>query len=126
MEYGGHRAVFAATHAVLQVGAVDVDAERCKGCGLCVDECPAQTLRLSEGLNKRGFNHSEQAHPERCIGCASCALICPDACITVYRRSRIPDALQRVKAPAGQASDAADDAGNGKAGEAAGGKEERP
>lgn len=89
-----HQVVLDAVHATLQQGVVDIDAERCKGCELCVYECPAHTLRLSAGVNLRGFRHSEQVEPDRCIGCASCALICPDGCITVYRHSRVPQSLQ--------------------------------
>lgn len=89
-----HQVVLRAVHATLQQGVVDIDTERCKGCELCVYECPAHTLRLSEGVNLRGFRHSEQIAPDRCIGCASCALICPDGCITVYRRSQVPQVLQ--------------------------------
>lgn len=91
---GIHQAVLRVVHATVQQGVVEIDAERCKGCELCVYECPAHTLRLSDGVNLRGFRHSEQARPDRCIGCASCALICPDGCITVYRHSTIPNSLR--------------------------------
>lgn len=89
-----HQVVLRAVHAALQQGVVSIDAERCKGCELCVYECPAHTLRLSSDVNLRGFHHSEQIAPDRCIGCASCALICPDGCITVYRKTLIPKKLQ--------------------------------
>lgn len=89
-----HQVLLRAVRAVVQQGAVDIDAERCKGCELCVYECPAHTLRLSEEVNMRGFRHSEQAWGERCIGCGSCALICPDGCIKVYRKSIIPEGLR--------------------------------
>lgn len=91
---GAHQVVLRAVHATLQQGVVSIDAERCKGCELCVYECPAHTLRLSDGVNLRGFRHSEQIEPEHCIGCASCALICPDGCITVFRHTHIPKMLQ--------------------------------
>ncbi len=91
---GAHQVVLRAVHATLQQGVVEIDAERCKGCELCVYECPAHTLRLSDGVNLRGFRHSEQIYADRCIGCASCALICPDGCITVFRKSRVPQMLQ--------------------------------
>ena len=85
-----HSAALRTVHAMLQKGQVTIDAERCKGCGLCVHTCPAQSLTLSQMVNSRGYVHSEQRFANRCIGCASCALICPDACITVSRRGRIP------------------------------------
>lgn len=91
---GAHQVVLRAVHATVQQGVVDIDAERCKGCELCVFECPAHTLSLSQDVNLKGFRHSVQLHADRCIGCASCALICPDGCITVYRHSLVPAQLR--------------------------------
>ena len=85
-----HGIALLAVHATLQQGSVAVDTERCKGCGLCVAECPAHTLSLSQMVNPRGYVYSQQTSPERCIGCASCALICPDACIEVSRSGVVP------------------------------------
>ena len=67
-------------------GTVVIDKERCKGCNLCVVACPVQVLALAAGVNAKGYNYSEMAHPDDCIGCASCAIVCPDSCITVYRQ----------------------------------------
>ena len=66
-------------------GAVTVDAERCKGCELCVSTCDKQVLGMSEAVNSKGYHYAYMAEPEKCIGCSSCALVCPDACIEVYR-----------------------------------------
>ena len=85
-----HMVVLRAVHGLLQQGAVRIDSERCKGCDLCVNVCPAHTLRLSDGVNRRGYHRSEQIRPDRCIGCASCALVCPDGCITVFRDGIVP------------------------------------
>ncbi len=82
-----HTVVLRAVRHTIQQGVVVIDSERCKGCGLCVATCPAQTLRLADGINMRGYHFSEQVSEQNCIGCASCALICPDACISVYRTS---------------------------------------
>lgn len=60
--------------------------DNCKGCGLCIDACPKQVLRLSqEKINQKGHHFVEAEHPEACIGCAFCATMCPDCIITVER-----------------------------------------
>jgi 2-oxoglutarate ferredoxin oxidoreductase subunit delta len=66
-------------------GRIEIDEERCKGCGLCIAACPNKCLAFSKRLNLRGVNPPEVIAAEKCIGCAFCALMCPDCVITVYR-----------------------------------------
>lgn len=66
-------------------GAVYVDKERCKGCNVCVANCPTETLALSKEFNGKGYNFSYMKNPENCTGCTNCATVCPDTVITVYR-----------------------------------------
>lgn len=66
-------------------GAVVVDTEKCKGCNLCVVECPTNTLALSPNVNGKGYNYAYMENPEACIGCSNCGLVCPDTVITVYK-----------------------------------------
>ncbi|MBE6182510.1 MAG: 4Fe-4S dicluster domain-containing protein [Rikenellaceae bacterium] len=67
-------------------GTIIVDAERCKGCSVCIASCPCQVLALSSEVNGKGYSFAQMINPEACTGCASCAVICPDSCITVYRQ----------------------------------------
>ncbi|HBB08049.1 MAG TPA: ferredoxin [Bacteroides sp.] len=66
-------------------GAIVVDTERCKGCGLCVAACPVKIISLAQKeVNKKGYPFATQTE-DKCIGCASCAIVCPDGCISVYK-----------------------------------------
>ena len=63
-----------------------VDDHFCKGCGLCVDACPAHIIELDhERITAKGYHPARLIDAERCTGCMSCALMCPDVAITVVR-----------------------------------------
>jgi 2-oxoglutarate ferredoxin oxidoreductase subunit delta len=68
-------------------GAVHFDIETCKGCELCIEACPQDSLALSKEINKIGYHYAVQIE-DNCTGCTNCALVCPDAVITVYRQSK--------------------------------------
>ena len=57
--------------------------ERCKGCRLCVEACPAHIIRPAGRFNRQGYEVMETEC--RCTGCASCAVMCPDTAIRVFR-----------------------------------------
>lgn len=68
-------------------GNVTFDIETCKGCELCIDACPQESLQLSEELNAQGYHYAVLIK-DNCTGCINCALVCPDAVITVFRENR--------------------------------------
>ena len=70
-------------------GTVTLDIETCKGCELCIEACPQQSIALSDSLNARGYHYAVLVQ-DNCTGCVNCALVCPDAVITVYRRRKKP------------------------------------
>jgi heterodisulfide reductase subunit A-like polyferredoxin len=51
-----------------------VDAERCRGCGRCVEICPFDAVRLV--ANDRGFYTAEVLR-HNCVGCGGCVGRCP-------------------------------------------------
>ena len=65
-------------------GAIDIDKEKCKGCAVCVANCPTASIQLSKMVNNKGYYYAEMVG-EGCIGCSSCAIVCPDSVISVYR-----------------------------------------
>lgn len=77
-------------------GRIVIDAERCKGCELCLFACPQDVIQLADSLNGKGYRPAVLLDPEhRCTGCALCAVVCPDACITVYRE--VDESAARLK-----------------------------
>lgn len=66
-------------------GAIVVDNERCKGCSLCVVDCPVKVISLAKEVNAKGYNYAREYVEDTCIGCSACATVCPDGCITVYK-----------------------------------------
>jgi len=65
-------------------GKIQIDIERCKGCGLCVAVCPKKAISISKRSNKKGVFPAEVVNGD-CIGCAACATVCPDVAIIVFR-----------------------------------------
>ena len=65
-------------------GKIIIDAERCKGCGLCVIACPKNSIVISKKSNEKGY-FPAQSNNTDCTGCAFCAIICPEAAIEVLR-----------------------------------------
>ena len=50
---------------------IEIDQDRCKGCGLCVHVCPRKIIVLQQDkLNARGFYPAGVTEMSRCIGCA--------------------------------------------------------
>ncbi len=69
-------------------GKVTIDAERCKGCELCVEACARGCLVISTDANKMGYFPATVQDTANCTGCALCAVMCPDAAIEVMRDTR--------------------------------------
>ncbi len=58
-------------------GEVHIFENWCKGCGLCVEFCPAHVLAL--GTEGRPL----PIYPEQCIACRWCEFHCPDFAIFI-------------------------------------------
>jgi 2-oxoglutarate ferredoxin oxidoreductase subunit delta len=64
---------------------VEVDRERCKGCGLCTIACPKFLMKIGEEINRQGYFYVVWDKDGQCTGCAICGEICPDIAIRVWR-----------------------------------------
>jgi 2-oxoglutarate ferredoxin oxidoreductase subunit delta len=64
-------------------GEVHIIADRCKGCGFCIEFCPNDVLVESEKFNVKGYHPPETKDPDKCISCKLCELICPDFAIFI-------------------------------------------
>ena len=64
---------------------LEIKKDRCKGCGLCVINCPKSCIKLEASLNEKGVHPASFLEDKGCIGCGFCALICPDVRIEVFK-----------------------------------------
>ena len=67
----------------MKSGAPEIDKERCKGCGLCIANCPKKILAKAEEVNSQGAYYTVCVDDSQCIACGICAMMCPDAAIEV-------------------------------------------
>jgi len=60
---------------------VEVDLEKCTGCGTCID--PVEVFELQELPEYPGTQKSVPVREEECIMCLACTTQCPEEAITV-------------------------------------------
>ncbi|MBI4974584.1 MAG: 4Fe-4S dicluster domain-containing protein [Candidatus Omnitrophica bacterium] len=63
---------------------IKIDKPKCKGCYLCVVNCPKGLIKISGDMNIKGVKAAFFSRSGKCTGCAMCAVICPECIIEVY------------------------------------------
>ena len=53
---------------------MNVDLDRCVGCGTCVQDCPLGAIRLKK---------KKAVIDDRCSQCGACMRVCPEEAISV-------------------------------------------
>lgn len=67
-------------------GSVSVDAEACKGCGMCVMFCPTAALRVSEEIHEVAEKRWLEFSAAECVQCGLCADVCTNKALVVSSR----------------------------------------
>ena len=62
-----------------------VKEEMCVGCGVCVNECPAEAISLAEAI--------AVIDEEECIRCGHCHDVCPEEAVR-HDSERIPQEIE--------------------------------
>ncbi|MFX1449847.1 MAG: ferredoxin family protein [Promethearchaeota archaeon] len=57
---------------------IDIDFDKCTGCGTCVETCPVNVYKIDKEKGK-----TEIVAISECLDCKACEVQCPEECIEV-------------------------------------------
>lgn len=67
--------------------SIYLDPKLCKGCLLCLEECPQKALSVGTERSAKGYI-MPVLDESRCISCGMCDLLCPDQAITTLKKEK--------------------------------------
>ena len=70
-------------------GKIEIDVEKCSGCGQCMDNCPGKVPALDE-------NDKAYMGREECITCSNCVITCPEEAISIKETFFVEDGYYRT------------------------------
>lgn len=62
---------------------ISINPSLCNGCGLCISDCPTQTMRMADG--------KAVVTTQDCIKCGHCQAICPQYAVTISGFAEDPE-----------------------------------
>jgi len=71
-------------------GRIEIDQEKCIGCGQCVDNCPGKIPALDE-------NEKAYMSIDRCISCSNCVIACPTEAISLAETFYVEEGYYTTK-----------------------------
>ena len=72
----------------LKLPRMEIIPHLCKGCGLCVTNCPQHVIEFTNQFNELGYKYAAYKG-DGCIGCGICFYSCPEpGAITVYKKPK--------------------------------------
>ena len=80
---------------------ITIDDQACKGCHLCVTQCPTGVLVVSETRNAKGYLLPAAVDPGACLACFLCEMICPDLALEVNPEA-LPSKERQIKEGGGK------------------------
>jgi len=67
----------------------EVNQERCKGCGKCIESCPIHAIQLGPRENpKSEAKKTVRIEVDVCLGCGVCGLTCPSGAMGLVKRKQ--------------------------------------
>ena len=63
-------------------GYYEILKDKCTECGICLDNCPTETIALDETTEHRARFRRLEIIPDKCIGCSLCKRACPVGAIS--------------------------------------------
>ena len=70
-------------------GKIEVDQEKCIGCGQCIENCPGNIPQLDE-------NEKAYLGREECVSCSNCVVTCPEEAISLVESFFIEDGYYKT------------------------------